>query len=149
MKNRMILKFPSLSQNESLSRLAVSGFASQLDPCIDELSDIKTAVSEAVTNAIVHGYPDKVGQIELDARIYDGGILYVGVKDRGRGIEDVHRAMEPLFSTGSSEERAGLGFTVMESFTDSMKVRSSPGKGTTVILIKKLRSRSSGKPQGR
>lgn len=141
MINRMKLQFPALSQNEGFSRLAVSGFASQLNPMVDQLSDIKTAVSEAVTNCIVHAYGNVSGKIELEGRIYEGGILYVRIKDWGCGIKDVRKAMEPLFTTGSGEERAGLGFTVMQSFTDSMKVTSKEGKGTTVVLIKKLKTK--------
>lgn len=137
--NQTKIQFPSLSQNESFARLAVSGFAAQLNPCIDELSDIKTAVSEAVTNSIVHGYRNGSGKIELVMRIYSGRVLYISIRDWGCGIEDIEKAMEPLFTTGADEERAGLGFTVMESFMDSVRVRSTPRKGTTVTLVKKLK----------
>ena len=119
--------------------MAVSGFVAQLNPCIDELSDIKTAVSEAVTNAIVHGYREKMGNVELIMKIYKDRILSVTVRDRGCGIENIEKAMEPLFTTGDDEERAGLGFTVMESFMDTVKVHSTVGKGTTVTLVKRLR----------
>ena len=119
--------------------MAVSGFVAQLNPCIDELSDIKTAVSEAVTNAIVHGYREKIGNVELIMKIYKDRILSVTVRDRGCGIENIDKAMEPLFTTGVDEERAGLGFTVMESFMDTVKVHSTVGKGTTVTLVKRLR----------
>lgn len=119
--------------------MAVSGFVAQLNPCIDELSDIKTAVSEAVTNAIVHGYREKIGNVELIMKIYKDRILSVTVRDRGCGIENIEKAMEPLFTTGVDEERAGLGFTVMESFMDTVKVHSTVGKGTTVTLVKRLR----------
>ncbi len=119
--------------------MAVSGFVAQLNPCIDELSDIKTAVSEAVTNAIVHGYREKMGNVELIMKIYKDRILSVTVRDRGCGIENIEKAMEPLFTTGVDEERAGLGFTVMESFMDTVKVHSTVGKGTTVTLVKRLR----------
>ena len=118
--------------------MAVSGFVAQLNPCIDELSDIKTAVSEAVTNAIVHGYREKMGNVELIMKIYKDRILSVTVRDRGCGIENIEKAMEPLFTTGVDEERAGLGFTVMESFMDTVKVHSTVGKGTTVTLVKRL-----------
>ena len=119
--------------------MAVSGFVAQLNPCIDELSDIKTAVSEAVTNAIVHGYREKMGNVELVMKIYKDRILSVTVRDRGCRIENIEKAMEPLFTTGVDEERAGLGFTVMESFMDTVKVHSTVGKGTTVTLVKRLR----------
>lgn len=138
MINRMTVRFPALSQNELLSRMMIGSFASQLNPLVDELSDIKTAVSEAVTNAIVHGYRSSSGNVELEGRIYEGGILYISVKDKGCGIKDISQAREPLFTTGGEEERAGLGFTIMESFTDSLTVKSTPGKGTTVIMVKKL-----------
>ena len=118
--------------------MAVSGFVAQLNPCIDELSDIKTAVSEAVTNAIVHGYREKMGNVELIMKIYKDRILSVTVRDRGCGIENIEKAMEPLFTTGVDEERAGIGFTVMESFMDTVKVHSTVGKGTTVTLVKRL-----------
>lgn len=137
--NQTKIQFPALSQNESFSRMAVSGFVAQLNPCIDELSDIKTAVSEAVTNAIVHGYREKIGNVELIMKIYKDRILSVTVRDRGCGIENIEKAMEPLFTTGVDEERAGLGFTVMESFMDTVKVHSTVGKGTTVTLVKRLR----------
>lgn len=139
-QNEMKLIFPSLSENERLARVAISGFVSQKNPRIDELNDIKTAVSEAVTNCIVHAYRDTVGDIEMTARLTDEGV-YIKIRDRGCGIEDVKRAMEPLFTTLPDEERSGLGFSVMESFTDSVSVKSKQGSGTTVVLIKKLRSR--------
>lgn len=135
------MQFPALSQNEMLSRSVVSSFASQLNPLVDELSDIKTAVSEAVTNAIVHGYKDSTGMVEIEGKIYQDKILCISVKDRGCGIKDVEKAREPLFTTGADEERAGLGFTIMETFMDSLKVKSSEGKGTTVIMVKKIKSR--------
>lgn len=146
MRNKKILNeikvtFPSLSENERLARLIVSGISSQLNPMVDEISDIKTAVSEAVTNAIVHAYKDKLGKIELLARIYDGNIIYIRIKDYGCGIIDIEQAMEPLFTTAPEEERAGLGFAVMESFMDKLTVKSKLDKGTTVILIKKVLSR--------
>lgn len=139
--NEIKLSFPSLSENERFSRLAVSGFASQLDPQVDEISDIKTAVSEAVTNSIVHAYKNEIGKIELVARIYDDNVIYIKIKDHGCGIPDIKKAMEPLFTTSPEEERAGLGFAVMESFMDKLKVLSKEGKGTSVILTKKLRTK--------
>ncbi len=139
--NEIKLKFPSLSVNEKYARLAISGFVGLYDPRIDELSDIKTAVSEAVTNCIVHAYRNEVGDIELSAKAFPDGLIYIKIKDHGCGIEDVKKAMEPLFTTLADEERSGLGFSVMESFCDSVKVRSRPGCGTTVTLTKRLRTR--------
>lgn len=139
--NEIKLNFPSLSENERFSRLVVSGFASQLDPQVDEISDIKTAVSEAVTNSIVHAYKNEIGKIELLARIYEDNVIYIKIKDYGCGIPDIKRAMEPLFTTSPEEERAGLGFAVMESFMDKLKVFSKEGKGTSVILTKKLKTK--------
>lgn len=135
--NSFKLKIPALSRNESFARSAVAAFAAQLDPTVEELSDLRSAVSEAVTNCIVHAYPDTVGEIELTARLYDGGI-YIKVQDKGCGIEDIKQAMTPLFTTSEYGESAGLGFSVMESFTDRLKVSSAPGRGTTVIMEKKL-----------
>ena len=139
-QNEMKLIFPSLSENERLARVAVGGVITPKNPRMDELNDIKTAVSEAVTNCIVHAYRDTVGLIELTARLCDD-VVYIKIRDRGCGIEDVKRAMEPLFTTLPDEERSGLGFSVMESFTDSVKVKSKLGSGTTVVLVKKLRTR--------
>ena len=139
--NEMRLKFPSLSENERLARVAISGFAALYDPMIDELSDIKTAVSEAVTNSIVHGYRSSVGDIELVARIFEEGTVYIRIKDKGVGIADIKQAMTPLFTTLPEEERSGLGFSVMESFCDSVRVTSKVGVGTTVVLTKKLKTK--------
>ena len=122
-QNEMKLIFPSLSENESLARVAVGGFISSKNPRMDELNELKTAVSEAVTNCIVHAYRDTVGLIELTAKLTDDGV-YIKIRDRGCGIEDVKKAMEPLFTTLPGEERSGLGFSVMESFTDSVTVKS-------------------------
>lgn len=135
--NEMKLTILSRSANESFARVAVSAFAAQTDPTIDELTDIKTAVSEAVTNCIVHGYAEQIGRIYIEARLYEGGRLCIKIRDRGCGIADVKQAMEPLFTTGG-EERGGLGFTVMESFMDKVKVRSKPGQGTTVVMEKRI-----------
>ena len=140
-KNEMKLSFPSLSENERLARIAISGFVSLYNPRLDELTDIKTAVSEAVTNAIVHAYRGSFGTVELTARIYDGGLVYIKIKDKGCGIPDIAKAMEPLYTTLPEEERSGLGFSVMESFCDSVKVTSKPQKGTTVVLQKKLKTK--------
>lgn len=141
MTNRVSVKFPALSQNEMMSRMIISSFTAQLNPIVEDITDIKTAVSEAVTNAIVHGYREKTGIVELEGRIYEGRILFVSVKDKGCGIKDVEKAREPLFTTGADEDRAGLGFSIMESFMDKLTVKSTPGKGTTVTMLKKLREK--------
>ena len=138
--NYITLEFLSHSANEGFARGAVACFAAQLDPTLEELGDIKTAVSEAVTNAIVHAYPDRLGRILIKARILEGSILELSVRDWGRGIADVEKARQPLFSTGG-EERSGMGFTIMESFMDQVMVRSVVNKGTTVVMKKKLSSR--------
>lgn len=133
--NECALRFPALSRNESLSRSAAAAFALQCDPTVEETAAVKTAVSEAVTNAIVHGYRDRKGDVEMILRLYEGNLLRIIIKDKGCGIPDVAAAMEPEYSTAPpEEERSGLGFTVMESFMDSVKVRSAEGKGTTVTL---------------
>lgn len=135
--NEMNLTFLSCSSNESFARATVAAFVAQLDPTIDELADIKTAVSEAVTNCIVHAYKDDIGTIYINTKIYDSGRITVKIRDRGCGIEDVPQAMEPLFTTGG-EERAGLGFAVMQSFMDRLRVSSKPGRGTVVTLEKTI-----------
>lgn len=137
-KNEMKLEFFSRSVNESFARVAVASFVAQLDPTVDEITDIKTAVSEAVTNCIVHAYSDTIGVIYITARIYESGRVVVTVRDRGCGIEDVEKAMEPLFTTSPGSDRAGLGFTVMQSFMDKLRVKSRIGFGTTVIMEKTL-----------
>ena len=142
--NEMKVTFLSRSANEGFARATVAAFAAQLDPAVDELADLRTAVSEAVTNAIVHGYPDRLGTVTLTVRLYENGKIQVQVKDKGRGIPDVSKAMEPLYTTGG-EERSGLGFSVMESFTDRLRVRSAEGKGTTVTLEKYIAPRVRGK----
>ena len=139
-ENYIKIEFPSRSVNEGFARAAAAAFAAQLDPTLEELGDIRTAVSEAVTNCIVHAYPDSIGRIMLRLRIMKGGRLEIVVKDWGRGIEDVARAREPLFTTGGAE-RSGMGFTIMESFMDSLKVRSVAGRGTTVVMKKKIAPR--------
>ena len=138
--NEATLEFPSRSSNEGFARSAVACFAAQMDPTLNELEDIKTAVSEAVTNAIVHGYPESIGMIRVKARVCPGNILELTVKDHGKGIPDVDRARQPMFTTGG-EERSGMGFTIMESFMDKLTVRSAPGKGTSVAMKKKLAAR--------
>lgn len=141
-ENQMELTFPSQSRNEGFARAAVAAFAAQLDPNLDELGDIKTAVSEAVTNCIVHAYPDAIGPVTLSIAVYPERLVKITVTDKGIGIPDVEKAMEPLFTTGNPEERSGLGFAVMQSFMDKVKVSSQPGKGTRVVLTKRLDERS-------
>ena len=138
--NEVLLEFPSRSSNEGFARAAVACCAAQMDPTLNELEDIKTAVSEAVTNAIVHAYPDAIGKVAVRARICPGNVLELTVKDHGRGIADVEKAREPLYTTGG-EERSGMGFTIRESFMDKLTVRSVPGRGTTVLMRKKLAPR--------
>ena len=145
-QNYMELKIPSKSINESFARSAVAAFCLQLDPTIAELADIKTAVSEAVTNCIVHAYNSANGEIYIKSEITDDRVLIVKIRDKGKGIADIKQAMEPLFTTGG-EERAGLGFAVMESFMDKVKVTSREGKGTTVTLYKKFFRVTNEKPE--
>lgn len=136
--NQMKLQFNSLSSNEGFSRVAVASFISSLDPTLAEIADIKTAVSEAVTNCIVHAYADTIGIITIHTKIFEGRRVVISIRDKGCGIEDVQKAMQPLFTTKPEEERSGLGFSVMQSFTDKIKVRSKIGKGTSVTLEKIL-----------
>ena len=138
--NEMELSFPSCSANEGFARAAVSAFVAQLDPTVDELCDIKTAVSEAVTNCIVHAYRSTIGTVYISCRIFENGRIVVKVRDKGCGIEDIEQAMQPMFTTAEGE-RAGLGFAGMESFTDRLHVSSRLGKGTSVILEKTIRRR--------
>ena len=139
-ENYMILEFPSKSCNEAFARSAVACFASQLDPTLEELGDIRTAVSEAVTNCIVHAYPDALGLITLRCRILKDKTLDIVVKDKGVGIADTEQARRPMFTTGGTD-RSGMGFTIMESFMTSFEVTSEPGKGTTVHMRRKLQRR--------
>ncbi|MET0015898.1 anti-sigma F factor [Oscillibacter sp.] len=141
--NDIRMEFPSRSSNEGFARVAVACFASQMDPTLNELEDIKTAVSEAVTNAIVHAYPDSIGRVSLKVRICEGNVLEITVKDAGKGIPNVEKARQPMFTTGG-EERSGMGFTIMESFMDALTVHSTPGRGTTVTMRKKIASRVNG-----
>lgn len=138
--NEMTLQFPSRSSNEGFARTAAACFAAQMDPTLNELEDIKTAVSEAVTNVIVHAYPDSIGQVQMKIRVLPDHVLEITVRDHGRGIPDVEKAMEPMYTTGG-EERSGMGFTIMESFMDKLTVRSVSGRGTTVSMRKKLAPR--------
>lgn len=137
MKNSATVKFLSLSQNESFARMCVSSFIAPLNPTLDELADIKTAVSEAVTNAIVHGYPETVGQIEMRMN-YENNVVHIEIMDDGVGIKDVEQAKKPFFTTCVDGTRSGMGFTVMESFMDELSVVSASEEGTRVVLTKKL-----------
>jgi len=136
------MEFPSKSINESFARAAVACFVARLDPTLEELSDIKTAVSEAVTNCIVHAYPDSIGTIWLRAKIADKSIIEITIRDTGVGIPDVKKAREPMYTTGG-EDRSGMGFTIMESFMDKVRVRSAEGKGTTVFMSRQIVCRTS------
>lgn len=138
--NYMILEFPSRSTNEAFARSAVACFAAQLDPTMEEIGDIRTAVSEAVTNCIVHAYPQELGIITLRCRILKDNVLDIVIKDKGIGIPDVEEAKRPMFTTGGAE-RSGMGFTIMESFMTSLQVTSAPGKGTTVHMRRRLQRR--------
>lgn len=138
-QNYLKIEFPSLSANEGFARAALSAFASRLDPTMEELGDIKTAVSEAVTNAIVHAYPSEIGKIHIRAKI-SNDTLEIVIRDKGRGIADINKALEPLFTTGG-DDRSGMGFTIMQSFMDKLKVRSKSGSGTTVTMKKVIRSK--------
>jgi len=142
--NYMTIEFPSRSSNEGFARVSAACFASQMDPTLNELEDIKTAVSEAVTNCIVHAYPDSIGKVIIKAKICEGNVLEIMVKDSGRGIPDVEKARQPMYTTGG-EERSGMGFTIMESFMDHLAVRSISGRGTTVVMRKRIATRA--KPQ--
>lgn len=136
--NKMQIKLPSLSVNEGMARAAAAAFVSQLDPTATELADIKCAVSEAVTNCIVHGYRDTVGQVRMTVKLCQGRIVRIEISDKGCGIADVKQARQPLFTTDAAGERSGMGFTVMESFMDGLRVTSKPDKGTTVTMVKAL-----------
>lgn len=139
--NSMKMEFLSRSLNEGFARTTVACFAAQLDPTLEELGDIKTAVSEAVTNSIVHAYPDTLGRIMLRARIFDDNTIEITVRDWGCGIEDVSKARSPMFTTGG-DDRSGMGFTIMESFMDRLRVRSKPGRGTTVTMRRRISVRA-------
>ena len=148
-ENETVVRFPSLSSNEAFARSVTAAFAAQMDPTLDELGDVKTAVSEAVTNAIVHAYPDRIGPVTLRLRRLPDNVLEITVKDGGRGIEDVALARQPMFTTGGAE-RSGMGLTIMESFMNSLSIRSAPGRGTSVRMRKKLIGRGEApcRPQG-
>lgn len=140
-ENYVTLEFLSRSNNEGFMRVAAAGFATQLDPTLDELGDIKTAVSEAVTNAIVHAYPDRIGRIQVKMKLLESNTLEIVVRDWGRGIDNIEQARQPLFTTGG-EERSGMGFTIMESFMDTLRIKSTPDKGTTVVMRKRISRRT-------
>ena len=140
--NSMRLCFDSRSANESFARTAVAAFLCGLDPTVEELTDVKTAVSEAVTNCIVHAYPERIGPVCMTIAVYPDREVHITITDKGIGIPNVEQAMQPLFTTGNPEERSGLGFAVMQSFMDKVKVSSQPGKGTRVVLTKRLDERS-------
>ena len=140
MENYVTLEFLSRSSNEGFARVAAAGFAAQLDPTLDELGYIKTAFSEAVTNAIVHGYPDQLGKIVMKLKLLENNTLEITVRDWGKGIEDIQQARQPLFTTGG-EERSGMGFTIMESFMDRLTVKSTPGRGTAVTMRRRISAR--------
>ena len=139
--NSATLKFLSKSANEGFARASAAAFAAQLDPTLDELGDIKTAVSEAVTNCIVHAYPNSIGTITMKMRIFDDNSLEITIKDGGIGIPDIEKALTPLFTTGG-DDRSGMGFTIMDSFMDKLKVKSAPNRGTTVTMRRRISVRA-------
>lgn len=140
-ENTTRIQFDSLSSNEAYARGAAAAFLARYDPTVPQLADLKTAVSEAVTNCIVHAYPDRIGPVCMSIAVYPGREVHITVADKGIGISNVEQAMQPLFTTGNPEERSGLGFAVMQSFMDKVRVTSKPGKGTRVVLIKRLAQR--------
>lgn len=140
-QNEMRISFDSRSVNESFARVAVASFVAQLDPTLEQISDIKTAVSEAVTNSIVHGYGDRLGTITIRAVIRAGDEVEITISDKGRGIENIEKAREPLYTTCTSGERSGMGFTIMESFMDGLWIKSKPGAGTRVKMKKRMRQK--------
>lgn len=142
--NAAKLEFLSCSANEGFARSSAAAFCAQLDPTLDELGDIKAAVSEAVTNCIVHAYPDKIGKITMKMRLFDNNSIEILIKDKGVGIPDVDKARQPMFSTGG-DDRSGMGFTIMESFMDKLSVKSKPNIGTTVTMRRKISSKSDAK----
>ncbi len=138
--NRFTVRFPSKSANESFARSAAAAFCAQLDPTLDELGDIRTAVSEAVTNAVVHGYRDCIGTVVMTVRLLEDSVVEIKIADKGVGIPDIEAARQPMFTTGGAE-RSGMGFTIMESFMDELRVKRRPGQGTTVTMKKRLNTR--------
>ena len=142
--NSVKLSFLSKSSNEGFARSAAAAFAAQLDPTLDEIGDIKTAVSEAVTNCIVHAYPDTIGTITMKMRIFEDNTLEISVSDKGIGIADIEKALTPMFTTGG-EDRSGMGFTIMDSFMDKLKIKSKPNRGTTVTMRRRISVRMGAK----
>lgn len=140
--NEMRLDFPALPENEAFARMVISGFMLPLNPTLEQLADVKTAVSEAVTNAIIHGYGAGKGTVRMHATCSDEGVIVIDIVDRGRGISDVEHARQPFYTTSDGDERSGMGFTVMESFMDAVEVRSAVGQGTTVRLVKQMDARA-------
>ena len=140
-ENSVKIQFDSLSANEAFARGAAAAFLARYDPTVPQLADIKTAVSEAVTNCIVHAYPDRIGTVTMTIAVYPGREVHITVADKGIGIPNVEQAMQPLFTTGG-EERSGMGFTIMESFMDTLRVKSVPGRGTTVTMCRRIRRRA-------
>lgn len=140
--NEMRLDFPALPENEAFARMVISGFMLPLNPTLEQLADVKTAVSEAVTNAIIHGYGAGKGTVRMHATCSDDGVVVIDIIDRGCGISDVAHARQPFYTTSEGDERSGMGFTVMESFMDAVEVRSAVGHGTTVRLVKQINARS-------
>lgn len=140
--NEMRLDFPALPENEAFARMVISGFMLPLNPTLEQLADVKTAVSEAVTNAIIHGYGAGKGTVRMHATCSDEGVIVIDIVDRGRGISDVEHARQPFYTTSDGDERSGMGFTVMESFMDAVEVRSTVGQGTTVRLVKQIDARA-------
>ncbi len=145
--NEMKLSFPAKSANESFARVSVAAFAAQLDPDMAEITELKTAISEAVTNCVVHAYTDQIGMIYITATLYEDAYVRIRIRDKGCGIKDVKKAMEPMYSGGEEDgtERAGMGFTIMQSFMDTLRVSSKPGVGTTVTMAKRIRQKGVGK----
>lgn len=141
LRNEMSIKLPALSVNEGLARAAVAAFCAQADPSATELADIKCAVSEAVTNCIVHAYREQMGEVRIRVRLFEEGVIHIEIRDRGCGIADVKQARQPLYTTDREGERSGMGFTVMESFCDGVRVTSTLGRGTAVTLIKRIERR--------
>jgi stage II sporulation protein AB (anti-sigma F factor) len=141
MRNEMRLEFLSKSQNEAFTRVVIAAFAAQMDPTLEEIADIKTAVSEAVTNAIIHGYEDELGTVIMAATI-DGNQLKIIIEDKGKGIEDIELAKQPLYTSKPELERSGMGFTIIENFMDEMRVFSAPGAGTKVVMIKNIKQKA-------
>lgn len=142
--NTMKLQIESKSTNESFARVAVAAFVSQLDPTMEEITEIKTAVSEAVTNSIVHGYQNSIGYIYILTKLFSDGRVQIVIRDKGIGIDNVEKAMEPLYTTSTTGERSGMGFTIMESFCDKIRVVSKPGRGCKIVMEKKLHSKREG-----